>query len=126
MTADDVPAFVAALSHPHEAEILALHRFLLDADPRVGEGIKWNAPSYRTTEWFATTQPRAKEGVQLILHFGATRRPGWDARTAVADPAGLLEWLGPDRASVRFRDPSAIETARDAPTALVRSWIAHV
>jgi hypothetical protein len=126
MTPDDVPAFVAALGHPRAAEILALRAVLLGADPRITDGIKWNAPSYRTTEWFATTHLRARDGVQLILHFGAKRRAGWDARTAVADPAGLLTWLGPDRATVRFLDLAELGTRREALTALVREWIAHV
>ncbi|HTE17086.1 MAG TPA: DUF1801 domain-containing protein, partial [Armatimonadota bacterium] len=64
---DDVQAFVAALDHPRVPEILALRRIILDADPRIGEGIKWNAPSYRTSDWFATTHLRARQGVQIIL-----------------------------------------------------------
>jgi hypothetical protein len=37
-------------------------------------GTKWNAPSFRTTEFFATLNLRAKDGVDrvwLVLHLGA-------------------------------------------------------
>ena len=51
--ADDVAAFLAALVHPRKAEILALRKVLLDADAGIAEGIKWNAPSFRTVEYFA-------------------------------------------------------------------------
>jgi hypothetical protein len=123
---DDVQAFVAALDHPRVPEILALRRIILDADPRIGEGIKWNAPSYRTSDWFATTHLRARQGVQIILHFGAKKRDGFAPRAAIADPASLLDWLADDRASARFRDMADIEAKQSAFTAVIRQWIEHV
>ena len=123
---DVVESFLAALEHPHRAEILALRQLILGADGRIGEGIKWNAPSFRTSEWFATFHLRARGGVQVILHFGARVRDGSAARDAIADPHGLLEWLGPDRASVKFRDMDDVQAKRSAFTAVVREWIEHV
>ena len=122
----EVEAFLAALEHPQKAEILALRRVVLGADPRISEGIKWNAPSFRTSEDFATFHLRARGGVQLILHFGAKKREGKSPRAAIADPESLLEWLGPDRASVRFRDEKEIASRRSAFRKVVRQWIAHV
>ena len=122
----DVDAFLAALEHPHKAEILALRQAILAADPRIAEGIKWNAPSFRTSEWFATFHLRAKDGVQVILHFGAKVRDKSTARAAVADPDVLLEWLGTDRASVKFRDAADVEAKRSAFAAVLRQWIEHV
>lgn len=123
---DDVEAFLAALEHPHKPQVLALRGMILDADPRITEGVKWNAPSFRTSEWFATFHLRAKAGVQIILHFGAKVRDKSAARAAIADPDGLLEWLGPDRATVRFRDAEDVEAKRSAFTAVIRQWIEHV
>jgi hypothetical protein len=123
---DDVDAFVAALDHPHTAEILALRRIILGADPRITEGIKWNAPSFRTTEWFATMHLRAKDGVQVVMHFGAKKRPGFDPRHDIADPRSLLEWAGEDRAFARFRDLADVEAKKSAFAALLRQWIEHV
>lgn len=42
-----VAEFLRRLEHPLKAEIEALRRVLLAADPAVREGIKWNAPSFR-------------------------------------------------------------------------------
>ena len=64
-------AFLASLDHPFLREILALREIILGADPSIVEGIKWNAPSFRTSEYFATFHLRARDGVQLILHRGA-------------------------------------------------------
>lgn len=122
----DVDAFLAALEHPHKAEILALRQTLLAADPRIAEGIKWNAPSFRTSEWFATFHLRAKDDVQIILHFGAKVRDKSTARAAIADPESLLQWLAADRASVKFRDAADVEAKRSAFAAVIRQWIEHV
>jgi hypothetical protein len=122
----DVDAFLAALDHPRKSEILALRRLVLDADPAIGEGIKWNAPSFRTSEFFATFHLRAREGVQVILHFGAKARASPVARAAVADPAGMLAWLGPDRASVTFRGLDDVDARGAAFQDVVRAWIAQM
>ena len=67
----EVEEFLAAPDHPRGEGILTLRRIILDADPAIGEGIKRNAPSFRTTEYFATFHLRAKRGAQLLL---ASRR----------------------------------------------------
>lgn len=122
----DVESFLAALDHPFKPVILALRGVILGADPTVAEGIKWNAPSFRTSEWFATFHLRAKDGVQVILHLGAKKRADAAGVAAIADPEGLLEWLAADRASVRFRDLADVEARGPAFAALIRRWIAHV
>lgn len=123
---DDVGAFLDALDHPRKPEILALRRIILGADPAIGEGIKWNAPSFRTSEWFATFHLRAKNGVQIILHFGAKVRDKSGARAAIDDPESLLQWLGDDRASAAFRDMADVEAKESAFTAVIQQWIRHV
>jgi hypothetical protein len=123
---EEVEVFLDALDHPHRPEILALRRIILGADPAITEGIKWNAPSFRTSEWFATFHLRAKTGVQVILHFGAKVRDKSGARAAIADPEPLLAWLGEDRASATFRDLKDVEAKQSAFAALIREWIRHV
>lgn len=120
-----VDDFLAALEHPLKKELLALRKIILSADPSIQEGIKWNAPSFCTSEYFATFHLRAKGGVQVILHLGAKKRAK-GARMGVADPDSLLEWLGDDRASAKFRDSKEITRKRAAFTQLIREWIRHV
>ena len=121
---DDVEAFLVSLAHSFEKEIREIRQMILGADARIGEGIKWNAPSFRTTEFFATFHLRAKDGVQVILHLGAKKRetPG----VTLDDPESLLEWLGKDRASVKFRDAKDIQAKRAAFVNVIRQWIEHV
>lgn len=121
-----VEALIEALDHPGKPEMLALRKVLLSADRSISEGIKWNAPSFRTTEWFATINTRPKSGAEAILHFGAKKNAISRTGVDIPDPAGLLTWLAKDRAIVRLRNKKDIADRRDALTALVRAWIKHV
>jgi hypothetical protein len=119
-TAAAVDTFMAALAHPFWHEIQALRATILGADPGIAEGIKWQAPSFRTDEYFATTYLRDKAGIAIILHRGAKAREGG---VALDDPAHLLDWLAKDRAKVVFRDMADIDHKRAAFADLIRAWV---
>ena len=121
----EVEAFLAELQHPQRAEILALRKIILATDPTIGEGIKWNAPSFHTTEHFATFHLRAKPDLQLVLHRGARRRADAEA-FAVDDPQGLLEWRDSDRAVINLKSLKDITARKTALTRLLRQWISQV
>lgn len=106
--------------------MVALRRIILSADPTITEGIKWNVPSFRTTEYFATMHLRAKTGVGVILHFGAKKRDDLPRDGAIADPDKLLKWLANDRAMVMFSDTADIVDRELAFCELIRQWIRHV
>ena len=109
-----------------KAELDAVRAIILATDPAIAEGIKWNAPSFRTTEFFATTNLRSKDVVQIIVHFGAKVNDISAKGVAIEDPSGLLQWLAKDRATIKFRDMNSIRSNADAFTAILRQWIAHV
>jgi hypothetical protein len=125
-TAQAVDRFMAALEHPHKPEIEALRQGICAVDPSIAEGVKWNAPSWRTTDYFATTHLHAKTGFGLILHLGAKARDMPDGRLAIADPGGLLKWLGKDRAQVGFASAADFTARLPALQAIIRQWITHV
>jgi hypothetical protein len=115
-----------ASAHPLHKEIEAVRRIMLGVSPAISEGIKWNAPSFRAEkEWFATVNLRSPETLQLIFHLGAKVRPDLKA-FKVADPNGLMNWLGPDRAMVTLGAGRDIVANRKAFEAIVRAWIKHV
>lgn len=124
-TTEAVDAFMATLVHACKPVIEALRRCILEVDPAIAEGIKWNAPSFRTHEYFATTHLREKENVGVILHLGAKVR-STQVTPEIADPAGLLRWLAPDRAVVRFTSEADFAAKQDAFADLLRQWIEHV
>ncbi len=115
-----------SLDHPFKAEVEALRVIVREADPSILEGIKWNAPSFRTTEYFATTNLRAKNGVGIILHRGARVRDLPAEGLEIHDPGKLLKWLAKDRAMVEFKDLAEIEARKAEFAALIRDWIRFV
>ncbi|MBT9500921.1 MAG: DUF1801 domain-containing protein [Burkholderiaceae bacterium] len=119
-----VDALMATLEHPHLDAIAALREIVCGADASIAEGVKWNAPSFRTTEYFATTHLRAKTGIALILHLGAKVRD--IPSVPVDDPQGLLSWLAKDRAMIGFAGMAELRAQAPALQALIRRWIAFV
>jgi uncharacterized protein YdhG (YjbR/CyaY superfamily) len=118
-----VIAYLRDLEHPLKKEIEAVRRMVLGVSPVISEGVKWNAPSFRTEkEWFATFNLRARDSVQLILHLGAKARPGQKA-PKIADPKGLMRRLGKDRALVSLGAGRDIPANRAAFEAIVRAWL---
>ena len=61
--ANEVDAFVQKLDHSLKAEIEAVRAIILGANPEISEGIKWNSPSFRVKEYFATIQKRWQKNV---------------------------------------------------------------
>lgn len=121
---DDVEAFLATLAHAQDAAIRLLRTTILATDPRIGESIKWNAPSFHVEgRHFATMQLRRADRMMLVLHLGAGKQAM--PAGAIADPRQLLAWLGADRAAWTFAGVDDVEAQRTALQALVRQWMAH-
>lgn len=123
-TSTAVDAFMSTLKHPHKAAIAELRRIICGADPSILEGVKWNAPSFRTSEYFATTHLHDKKGVGLILHLGAKVRAS--AKPEIKDPNKLLTWLAKDRAIVSFTGLEDVQAQAAALKGIVRQWIKFV
>lgn len=121
-----VSEFINALMEPTKTETQLLRAAILESDSAVSEGVKWNAPSYRTNEYFATTNLRTKTGVGLVLHFGAKVRAVDAGKDTITDPTGLLKWVAKDRATIEFKDAKDIEAKRSELQAIVRQWIGYV
>ena len=118
----DVPAFMAALKHPLKAEVETLRQAILGASTGVQEEIKWNAPSFFVEEHFATFNLRGKADIMLVLHRGAKVKKDAPPMN-IKDPLGLLTWLAPDRATVRFTSADEVRAGKAALQAVVRQWI---
>ena len=123
-TPGDLDSQLETLEHEHRDAILRVTELIRGADERVQGGIKWGAPSFSVTEHFATFQLRAKQGIMLVMHFGAKKRTDIPGRETIADPTGLLTWLADDRAVIGFADLGDVEAKKDAFVAVIRAWIA--
>lgn len=118
-----VVALLQGLDHPLKREIEAVRQIILGVDPAIREAIKWNAPSFRTTDFFATFNLRSKDRLQLVFHTGAKVKATATTGIDIADPAGLLKWLAKDRCLVTLGVGEEIRAKQDAFAAIVRAWI---
>lgn len=125
-TTQAVDDFMRQLDHPFKPVIEALRQVILGADPAIAEGIKWNAPSFRTSVYFATTHLRQRTGIGVVLHLGAKVRDLGTEGLQIADPAGLLQWLAKDRAMVVFQDTQDLERKTAAFVDVIRQWLLRV
>jgi hypothetical protein len=121
---ETVDALMAGLDHPLKAEIEAVRAIILKTKG-VDEGVKWNAPSFRTAgDWFATVNLRAKDGVQLVFHRGAKVKA--NVEMEIPDPKGLVKWLDKNRALVTLGSGAAFKANGKALAAIVKAWMAYV
>jgi hypothetical protein len=125
-TTKAVDGFMQTLEHPSKKVIQAIRAAVLAADRSIAEGVKWNAPSFRTTEYFATINLREKKGVGIILHLGAKTRDLPLEPEGINDPARLLKWLGEDRAMILFENLEDFNTKKTAFEQIIQQWITHV
>lgn len=118
-----VEDFMRELEHPLKTEMQSVLEIIGNVSPGISTGIKWNAPSFFYREWFATVNIRSTDTVQIILHLGAKVRTDINARIDIQDPNKLLQWLGKDRASVKFASLREIENNRVAFANIISQWI---
>lgn len=121
-----VAAFLAKLDHPLQREIEAVRQIVLGVSPEIREGIKWNGPSFRTSDYFATVFLRCRDRLQLIFHRGAKVKDNSTAGLSIDDPAGLIQWLAKERCLVTLGTGREIEANRAALERIVRQWIAQL
>ena len=96
-TAPAVIAFLKGLDYPLKPQIEDPGA-IPGISPEIREEIKWNAPSFRTTDHFATFNLRTQDRVRLILHTGAKVKDTATQGMKLADPAAW--WSGSPRTAV--------------------------
>lgn len=121
----DVAAFIQTLQHPHKAGIETLRGLILGLDSRITEEIKWNAPSFRITDHFATFKLFPPKNIQLVLHTGAKAKSD-EREFSVDDPAGLLKWPATDRCVLTLSSSAELKTHQAAVVQILRQWIAQL
>ncbi|MDI4647668.1 DUF1801 domain-containing protein [Cohnella hashimotonis] len=119
-----VADFMDKLEHPMKREIEALRALVRDADVRLAEGIKWNAPSYSVDgEDRVTLNLQGKGIIRLVFHAGAKKK-NLNIRAAWGeDASGLLEWAADDRAIVKLAGMDDVREKGDKLASVIRRWL---
>ena len=111
-----VDVLVAALKHPLHDEIEAVRSIVLNADKRIQERVKWNAPSYYCPEDILTIHVKATKHVHLIFHHAQI--------VNITSP--LLEGDYKDRRMMYLADMTAIKAHKKELTRILKELVTLV
>lgn len=120
-----VARFLDDLEHPHKEGVALLRGLILALDGRITEEIKWNAPSFKLEDHFATFRLHPPKGIQLVLHTGAKVK-GEARAFEVDDPEGLLKWPAVDRCVLTLASTAEAVAHQGAVMRIVRQWVAQL
>jgi hypothetical protein len=107
-----VDAWFATYDNPMKDVVQRMREIVLDADPRVDECIKWQAPTFTYKGNIASFYPKSRQHASLMFHLGA-RIPGDHPR---------LEGTGDTSRVMKVGSLDEAEAARDELVRLVRAW----
>lgn len=117
-----VDDYLGALDHPSKAGIELLRQAILGLDERIQEEFKWNAPSFRLDDHFATFRLHPVPIFQLVLHHGS--KPHKPPRAfRLEQHQDLVKWAAPDRCVITFASDADAIARRELVLGIVKSWI---
>ena len=108
-----VDAWFEKYDNPQKDLVQSVRQVILDADPRVTETIKWQAPTFLYRGNIASFYPKTKTHVSLMFHTGAS----------LPDPSGVLEGDGDTSRVLRILNHDDLTAKTAAIRGLVTSWI---
>jgi len=110
----DVDRWFDGYDNPLKDLVQKVREAVLASDERVGEVIKWQAPTFVYKGNIASFFPKARKHVTLMFHRGAS----------LDDPHGLLQGDGATARSATFASAEDIDAKRPALEAVIAAWIA--
>jgi hypothetical protein len=110
----EVDAWFERYDNPMKPVVQRVREIVLEADPRIDETIKWQAPTFTYKGNLASFYPKSKGHASLMFHVGA-RIPGDHPR---------LEGSGDTSRVLKVGSVEEAEAARPDLEALVREWCA--
>jgi hypothetical protein len=66
---DKVDAYIKRLKHPLKDVVVSLRKIILEADPEIGEEIKWNAPTYFYTGEMKQSDPKLYKRYLIVFNL---------------------------------------------------------
>lgn len=108
----EVDAWMAAYDNPQKPLVQAVREVILQADQRVTEAIKWQAPTFVYKGNIASFFPKAKKHASLMFHKGAT----------IVGDFPSLEGDGKEARQMKFADPAELAAKTAELQAVIRAW----
>ncbi len=108
----EVDAWFERYDNPMKDVVQRIREIVLDADPRVDECVKWQAPTFTYKGNIASFYPKSRQHASLMFHVGA-QIPGTYPR---------LEGTGDTSRVMKVADVGEAEAARAELESIVRAW----
>lgn len=108
----EVDRWMSAYVNPQKDLVQAVRRAILAADPRVGECIKWQAPTFTYKGNIASFFPKAKAHVSLMFHRGAM----------IPGSFPSLEGEGSEGRTLKIKDTSDLAAKQEEIERIIRAW----
>ena len=112
MSKEEVDAWMAVYDNPQKPLVQAVREVVLAADSRVGECIKWQAPTFVYKGNIASFFPKARSHVSLMFHKGGL----------IAGEFAGLEGDGAEARTFKIRDAADLAARAGELQAVVRAW----
>jgi hypothetical protein len=110
----EVDAWFERYDNPMKDVVQRVREIVLEADPRVDECIKWQAPTFTYKGNLASFYPKSRQHASLMFHLGA-KIPGTYPR---------LEGTGDTSRVIKLADLAEADAARAELESIVRAWCA--
>lgn len=110
----EVDAWFERYDNPMKPVVQRMRSIILDADPRIEECIKWQAPTFTFRGNLASFYPKSKQHASLMFHAGA-RIPGHHPR---------LEGTGDTSRVMKIGSVAEADAARKDLEQIVAAWCA--
>jgi uncharacterized protein YdhG (YjbR/CyaY superfamily) len=109
---EDVDTWMAKYDNPQKPLLEAVRLAILNADRRMAECIKWQAPTFTYKGNLASFYPKAKAHVSLMFHTGAKIDGDFPSLEGTGDTSRIMKFA--DSADLKKKTP---ELKR-----LVKAW----
>ncbi len=109
---NEVDVWMAAYDNPQKELVQAIREVILAADARIGECIKWQAPTFTYKGNIASFFPKARKHASLMFHKGAM----------IAGNFPSLEGDGKEARSMKFMDAEDLAAKAAELQEIVRAW----
>lgn len=122
---EQVAGFIQTTKHPLKNVVEEVREIILGVDKGITEHIKWNAPSFCFDGDDRITFNLSKsDSILLIFHRGAKVKDNKSKDPLFKDTTGLLEWLAPDRAVIKFQSIEDVADKKASLKKVVKLWLA--
>ncbi|MEQ1900335.1 MAG: DUF1801 domain-containing protein [Devosia sp.] len=108
----EVDAWLAKYDNPMKAVVEAVRDTVLAADKRIGETIKWQAPTFVYKGNMASFFPKSKSHAALMFHKGST----------IPGEFPSLEGDGKEGRIMRFASLAEVKAKRKELAAVTQAW----